>query len=355
MSLNKPEFKVESDKNVVEDEKHSSKKDDDTVNSLSIFFYTLIFLALSGTVLMIVSFDKYWTSFIDKKPEGYKIPTLSDLWIVLYILPFIIAGKVIFEYSLGDLFYPLLEKKYLNPNDEENFRLGLVYKKKTATGLFKLAYFIFTSIIGYYILKDLKFMPKEIFIFDGDMNDIYSPGVPDYLFFPKHEYFDMYYLMGISYVLTDLIWLLFFYEAQTDFALMLLHHVLTISLILFSYLTNLSSVGVVVLYLHDFSDVFCYFCRTTLNLEIPKALRVIPAIMLFLNWIYVRLYVFGKCIYLLGNFSTSKHPSNIHLIVLWYFLVILFFMHAFWIAQIGRRLVSFKFLDIGKVKKSKEN
>ncbi len=43
MSLNKPEFKVESDKNVVEDEKHSSKKDDDTVNSLSIFFYTLIF------------------------------------------------------------------------------------------------------------------------------------------------------------------------------------------------------------------------------------------------------------------------------------------------------------------------
>ena len=133
MSLNKPEFKVEIEKNVAESEKHSSKKEEDTVHSLSIFFYTLIFLALSGTVLMIVSFDKYWSSFVDKKPEGYKIPSLTDLWMVLYILPFIIAAKVIFEYSLQDLFYPLLEKKYLNPNDEENFKLGLVYKKKTAT------------------------------------------------------------------------------------------------------------------------------------------------------------------------------------------------------------------------------
>lgn len=352
MSLNKPDFKV-IDKNI--EDKSNSKKDEDTVSSLSIFFYTLIFLALTGTVLMIVSFDKYWESFIDKKPDGYRIPQISDLWTSLYILPFLILTKMVFEYSTQDLLYPLLEKKYLNPNDSENYQLGLVYKKKTATGLFKLTYFIFSSIVGYYILRELKFMPKEIFIFDGDMKDIYSPGVPDYLFFPKHEYFDMYYLMGISYVLTDLIWLLFVYEAQTDFALMLLHHVLTISLIMFSYLTNLSSVGVVVLYLHDFSDVFCYFCRTTLNLEIPKVLRVIPAISLFLNWSYVRLYVFGKCIYLLGNFSTTKHPSNIHMVVLWYFLVILFFMHAFWIAQIGRRLVSFKFVDIGKVKKSKEN
>ena len=76
---------------------------------------------------------------------------------------------------------------------------------------------------------------KQVCILNiSEMKNMFNIGEPGYLFWKKPEYFDYYYLGGLTFVLTDLIYLLFVYEMQSDFHLMLLHHSITLSLVVFS-------------------------------------------------------------------------------------------------------------------------
>jgi len=109
----------------------------------------------------------------------------------------------------------------------------------------------------------------------------------------------------------DVIWLVFINDRQSDFIAMLLHHTCTISLITFSYFTNFSSTGSLVILLHDFGDFFVYIARISTSTDIYSSLKLSSGLTLTGVFIYTRLYIFFFIIenHFIGFFNKSNNEN----------------------------------------------
>lgn len=252
-------------------------------------------------------------------------------------------------------FHKLSKKEYLNTEDTEKYNIGLIYAKKNATNFFKLCYYIFISCFGYYILKDLDYLPTTLGG-SGVFSNMFKDGFDKSFFFAKHEYFNYYYLGALAFHITDLIWLLGIYELQSDFLMMLVHHFCTISLIVFSFLSNHSNYGSIVIFLHDIGDIFVYIARILLYIRVPEFLKVGSGILLLLVWIYTRLYVFADVI--TGTWTGINLNANWVNLNLVYFLCFLYILHCYWVFLIFKKvcagIFAKKYEDTFKVKKIEE-
>ena len=104
--------------------------------------------------------------------------------------------------------------------------------------------------LGYYVIKDLEGLPPMMGG-QGHLSNIFK----DYPAWTKPDYFDLFYCASIGYHLESFI-MFFFQPVSNDFVEMILHHVATICLILFSYSINTTQVGVLILWLHHWADIF---------------------------------------------------------------------------------------------------
>jgi len=78
---------------------------------------------------------------------------------------------------------------------------------------------------------------------------------------------------------------------------MFLHHCLAVFLIFFSYLMNGLRGGIIVLFVHDPTDVFLCFGRLYADFKSQsKVLKYGNFAMLVITWVFFRLYAFPKCI-----------------------------------------------------------
>lgn len=305
---------------------------------------------------MIFSFENFWENKKEFIPESYELPKLADFKILIVFFPILLIIKIVFENFFNGFMYKyFLASKYKNPENVENYKLGLVYKKKLATSLFKVVYYTSSIIIGHFVIKELDFIPSELGG-NGDMSAIVNMTYPNYLFYSKSQYFNQYYLLGLAFVLTDLVWLIFFYEVQTDFYLMVLHHSITISLVIFSYLGNFSQIGIIVFYLHDLTDIFVYITRIIINTDYNDTIKLTPCVMLLVTYIFYRIYLFSKLIYTVGyyHYFIYQRKNDIEFNILWLFKIFLLIMHIYWVSQIIKRFIfyksSSKIEDVGKVK-----
>jgi hypothetical protein len=246
----------------------------------------------------------------------------------------------------------LLAKKYQNIDDEANYSLGRVYVKKLSTNMFKLIFYIFMTVLGYILLKQLDYFPTSLGG-KGYLMKIFESGYPGTFYHWKPDYFDFYYLTALGFCVTDLIWLVFVYELQSDFIMMLLHHICTISLLSFSFLTNYSNIGCIVLILHDIGDIFVYVTRIVINTDAKSFIKLSTATLFVLIFIYTRLFVFGELIYTIFKGITwgFKWPDT----SLTLFLCFLYIMHINWVYLILKKiftgLVENKIEDTASVKK----
>jgi hypothetical protein len=235
--------------------------------------------------------------------------------------------------------YLILQSSYKTEDkNDENHHLGKIYHKKLCISGFKMIYFIVAIATGYSILNQLDFFPTSLGG-NGELKNMFNAGYPGYMFFWKPDYFDIYYLACLSYHVVDLIWLVFFYELQSDFVMMILHHICTISLVVFSYMSNYSNVGSVVMFLHDFSDIFVYLIRTVINTDAGKIWKVISGAVLLVIFIYTRIYVFGELIYTLFVYYSKLgwNPMNTPLTI---FLAFLYVMHIYWVYSILKKMAA---------------
>lgn len=319
-------------------------------NLLNRFFNFLTFICFAGTTYMILNYESFWAERSSYKPENFVLPKIQDLYTTVYFIPLIIAAKFLFEKPFSGLMYKILASKYKQIDDKDNYNLGLIYKKKMTTSLFKVIYYTSISLFCYFMIKDSDFFPYEL-LGEGDMVNIFKNGDPGYLFFDKPANFNLYYLINLAFVITDLIWLLFLYESQSDFSLMILHHSITISLVTFSYLYSYSQIGVIVFFLHDLTDIFVYLVRIVINTNIIDGIKFFVCGLFLLSYIYCRIYVFGKLIYIVG---TLLQNWNMYAQILWYFKCILMIMHVYWVIQIINRFWHWTIIDVGKIKKKPE-
>ncbi len=77
---------------------------------------------------------------------------------------------------------------------------------------------------------------------------------------------------------------------------MLLHHVASVFLILFSHMINYGNVGIIVSYLHDLSDIPVPITKA-FNETTFKKTSIVAFVSVMVGWVVFRLYLFSSLIY----------------------------------------------------------
>lgn len=326
--------KIEKVKNY---EKPTSKKSlitkekyDDLWNKI---FYACLCLTAIGTINMIMNVRKFRNTLISLNPS-YEFSKFSDFLICIPIFIIISIFKYYAQIFLIRVCEKVMKKSYRFPENEKDRQLGEKYRLKLPSHAFKGTMYLLLTAFGYYVLKDLNYFPKEL-LGKGWLPNMFIKGYPNSFYLEKPPLFDFYYMVCLAYFSSDLVWLLFINERQTDFVNMLLHHACTISLIVFSHLVHYSNVGSIVLFLHTETDIFVHLTRFLLQTDVPEIFKNISGITLVFNFLYVRIYVLGKIIYVLYTYVSWKGPVDWFLLI---FLVIIYLMHINWALMLLQKM-----------------
>ena len=258
-----------------------------------LLFIGLILAVFFAGSLILIQTRKY-DAHLRKINPNYPFPTFLGMVKSTTILTFILF---ILKVSFEKLFYYLnecilLDKYKNNPNIAEKNK----YKRKLAIYGVKFFHYLIITIHSYFVYDHLDYFPKELFG-HGDMNNLYAKGIQNFSFFDRPKYFDFHYLLNLAYTFADLLCVIFVYDKQTDILVMIFHHFCTISLIVFSYYGHFDSIGCLILFLHNFSDIFVYLGRAFLYAKLPTILKQLITINLLFFFAYCRLYVYGLLIH----------------------------------------------------------
>ena len=303
---------------------HTHKKKEE-ITFWNSFFILCLFLSIILSIALCF-FIKEFNENIKRHNLNYNWPKLSELIPSLYILPLIMAFKTAIELLSKGFVESCLAKKYKQPKNEEFKKLGNIYRHKLPRHIYKITYYLGITIFGYHVLHDLPYFPKSM-LGNGYMPNMFLKGFPDSYFYERTPLFTLYYNINLAYFLNDFIFM-FIMERQSDFINMILHHVCTISLIIFSFITNYSNIGSLVLFCHMESDILLHISRFLLQTDNSVFLIGFVGVIFTLNFIYMRQYVFGGIIYTIYKYITWKW--RIITTTLWLFLVILYIMHLRW-------------------------
>lgn len=111
---------------------------------------------------------------------------------------------------------------------------------------------------------------------------------------------------------------------RSDFMEMMIHHVATLSLVLYSMLYNRTNVGVLIMFLHDISDIPVYLCKAFSDTKF-EITTIVSFVLLILGWIYFRIYALGMIIYELLLNSEGFHFGMTCV------LIVLYALHYYWL------------------------
>ena len=289
-----------------------------------LLFIGLILAVLFAGSLILIQTRKY-DAHLRKINPNYPFPTFLGMVKSTIILTFILF---ILKISFEKLFYYLnewilLDKYKNNPDIAEKNK----YKRKLAIYGVKFFHYLIITIHSYFVYDHLDFFPKELFG-HGDMNNLYAKGIQNFSFFDRTRYFDFHYLLNLGYTFADLLCVIFVYDKQTDILVMVFHHFCTISLIVFSYYGHFDSIGCLILFLHNFSDIFVYLGRAFLYAKLPTILKQLITINLLFFFAYCRLYVYGLLIH--GYFAYFIWESYHIKLAYQILLCSLYILHCTW-------------------------
>ena len=296
-------------------------------------FYACLGLALVGIFYMIRGVGKFRSQLMSLNPN-YEFSKYSDFLICIPLITVYSIFRYFAQKQLIKVCEKIMKKVYRFPTNEKDRENGQKYRLKLPNHAFKGAMYFILSVFGYCILKDLNYFPKSL-LGKGWLPNMFIKGYPNSFYLEKPPLFDFYYMVCLSFFTSDFIWLLFINDKQSDFINMLLHHICTITLIIFSHLVHYSNVGSIVLFLHLETDIFVHLTRFSLQIEIPEIFKDITGIILVFNFLYVRVYVLGDIIYVLYHYVTWKGIIDWFLLI---FLVIIYLMHINWAIMLLQKM-----------------
>ena len=293
-------------------------------------FICLILATFLALLVIIIQSRKY-NNFLSKINPTYHFPTLFEIVLNTTILTLILlVGKTLLEKALYSLTEYALDKKY----EKEQYQSEKPKaKRKLSIYCLKFIHYLALTIHSYFIYDQFDFFPKELFG-HGDMNNLYSNGVHSLSFFKRPKLIDFHYYLTLAYTFADLFCVVFIYDKQTDILVMAFHHFCTISLFVFSLYNHFESIGSIILYLHNFSDIFVYLGRTLLYTKAPDFSKKLFSVCLLTSFVYCRLFIYGKIIYeyfIYVNWETF-YIKNAHQTA----LISLYILHYTWTYKLIR-------------------
>ena len=305
-----------------QEEMTAKEKYDDFWNKI---FLVLIPVSLVGLYYFIRDISN-WRKLLNSIDPDYKLPGWDDMKICLYLIPIIAVIKIFSKKPITQFCCSVMKEAYRHPKNDKDRQLYEKYKEKLPDHLFKIIFYVIITIFGFCILRNLDYFPKTLGGV-GHFSNIIKNGYPGCFLHERPPHFAFYYMFALSFFACDSIWFIFA-PRQTDYINMVLHHIVTISLITFSYFTNISNIGCVVLFLHVFSDIFVHVTRFFLQTDAPEFIKSFWGIFLVFIFIYVRMFVLGTVLYTLWHLSDfSWHRICWFLYI---FVLVLYLMHINW-------------------------
>ena len=305
-----------------QEELTSKEKYDNFWNKIFLLF---IAISLVGLYYFIRDIGE-WRKLLTSINPNYKLPGWSDLKLGLIWTAIIALIKIVTKKPLTIFCSRVMKESYRNPKNDKDRELAKRYLIKLPDHLFKMTFYIISTVFGFFVLRNIDYFPKSLGG-TGYFPNIIRDGYPGCFFDKKPPHFAAYYMFTFGFFSCDSIWF-FILPRQTDYINMLLHHIVTISLLLFSYFTNISHVGCVVLFLHVFSDIFVHLTRFFLQTDVHEYIKSFFGILLVVVFMYARIYVLGSVIYTLWSISDFSWHRICYF--LYIFMSFLFIMHINW-------------------------
>ena len=166
----------------------------------------------------------------------------------------------------------------------------------------------------------------------GSLNNVFQ----DFPYITPPKHYHLYFTISMGFHVHALLHQIICNTKSNDYYEMILHHLVTIYLYLFSYMGNLL-VGALVAFVHDVSDIFVCLSRTFGESEFKTPSYVFYCCLL-ISWLYTRLGVFPMIIYYscikLEVYAASAYVQPIF----GFLLSCLFFLHIYWFILLLRIL-----------------
>jgi len=154
---------------------------------------------------------------------------------------------VLFAFSLH--FVRVLTQKYILSRIAQ--ALGITRQRgiaKFSENLWYTVYYTFSVGLAWYIFGHLKWFFLKY--------DHYFSDYPDYNEVQSYPPLRWYYLFQLAFYLQASVAMMLFDTKRKDFWQMIIHHIVTIALVLFSYILAQVRIGSTVLVIHDIVDIF---------------------------------------------------------------------------------------------------
>ena len=194
--------------------------------------------------------------------------------------------------------------------------------EKFSYQIWLLLFYCTSSVYGYYTLHD-----KDWVAFPQGHTELYNlfANAP----FKAPTDIQYYYAYSIGFYIAELI-AIFVEPKRSDFFEYLLHHVVTLYLVVFSWIGYETKVGTYVLLIHDISDI--PLCAAKIWHYIGNEIIVNINFGLFLiSFIYMRLVCLPTLTYGLYFYSPKMRPLWMNMALLTFFVgVVLQCLHFFW-------------------------
>ncbi len=213
-------------------------------NKSQFFFFLLGILAIPVCIWFIRELNdvRKWMLIEFKEPE-YGWPQYSDFYFVLIACAVSWAIQIVMNKYTWKFFYN-------NCKEKNNEQVRLSKTQKSCDHFYKGFYFIVATVSGFLMLKDSEFLPSYL-LGKGDLSLAYD----NYPCINWPAGLRVYFLSTMGYHLHMLLHQMMDH-VRHDYMEMMLHHILTLFLYGFSYLTNMTNSAVVCMFLHDISDTF---------------------------------------------------------------------------------------------------
>jgi ceramide synthetase len=230
---------------------------------------------------------------------------------------------IVIRYIFGFYIFPYIGERVISPKYQGAARIDKV--NRFGHTLIKLCFFVTISIYGYIVLKDKEYTPWIL----GGSGDITESFPEEFPYVSYYEDVAYYFLWGLSYHVMSLVYHLAL-PKKPDFMEMFLHHICTIFLIAFSYMSGYLRIGSLIFFLHDVTDVASYLMKTSVDTQ-STTFNKMTYTNLLVSWGIGRLFIFP--VFLIKEAMFSPRMVKIYIHGYYFFnimLVILFCLHVYW-------------------------
>ena len=244
-----------------------------------------------------------------------------------YILEQFVCGM-----SMGQFYSICKEKKDREIRERRTRRAVQMF--------YKVLYYLSAFLFGLYVVHDLDYVPVYM-LGTGDLTKLYEGWTPQQ---DRYDFLKHYYMITNGYHMLEI------FKQVRDNKLKsfepVFNHILTVFLNMFSYMSNLLNVGIIIFFLHDWFDLLINAYRT-LNETVYLNLCKFCFLLAMIVFLYSRLIVFPIVIVMCFIKRPKLEPDisdqfGYVLTFLCIFLITQLLMHGYWVFYVTRAILQFE-------------